>query len=127
MRPSSNNFLAIATITGAEVVSALTRKLRGAKFSRWQYDNAIRRFEREFSARYFATDVTTPLVEAAMELAKKHGLRGYDAVQLASCLAVSENRRFLGLSQLTFVTADSDLVKAGLAEGLTVENPNNHP
>ncbi len=126
VRPSLNNFLAIATITGAEVVSALTRKLRGGKLSQRQYDNAIRRFERNFTARYFGADVTTTLVENAMRLVKKHGLRGYDSVQLAACLAVAENRSFLNLSPLTFVTADNDLNQAALAEGLTVENPNDH-
>lgn len=71
VRPSLNNFLAIATITGAEVVSALTRKLRGGKLSQRQYDKAIRRFEREFTVRYFGADVTTTLVENAMSLVKK--------------------------------------------------------
>lgn len=127
VRPSLNNFLAIATITGAEVVSALTRKLRGNKLSQRQYNNAIRRFEREFAIRYFGTDVTASLVENAMSLAKRHGLRGYDSVQLAACLIVADTRRFLNLSPIIFVSADNDLNIAALAEGLKVENPNDHP
>lgn len=126
VRPSLQNFLAISTIAGAEVVSALTRKLRGNKLSQRQYDNAIRRFEREFAARYFGVDVTISLVENAMGLAKKHGLRGYDSVQLAACITLAETRSLLNLSPIVFVTADNDLNKAAIAEGLAVEDPNDH-
>lgn len=62
-----------------------------------------------------------------MILAETHGLRGYDAVHLAAGLDLQDARRQAQLPGLTFVSADGDQLRAAVAEGLTVENPNNHP
>lgn len=126
VRPVSKNFLSVVSITGVEIVSALTRKRRGGNLSSRQYDNAVRRFEREWGIRYFKADVTDQLVEDGIALTKKYGLRGYDAVQLAAGRAVTSRRSVSGLSPLIFVSADHDLINAALAEGFVVENPDNH-
>jgi predicted nucleic acid-binding protein len=57
-------------------------------------------------------------------LIEKHGLRGYDAVQLASAILLHRRRQQLGLPPLIFVSADEDLLAAAQAEGLVTENPN---
>jgi hypothetical protein len=62
-----------------------------------------------------------------MLLAERHPLRGYDAVQLAAALAVHRPRAAALLPALTFVCADARLNAAATAEGLTVEDPNDHP
>ena len=62
-----------------------------------------------------------------MDLAQAYGLRGYDAVQLAASLDVNAERRGYGLPPLTLVSADADLNQAATAEGLAIENPNDHP
>ncbi|NOT59076.1 MAG: nucleic acid-binding protein, partial [Acidobacteria bacterium] len=56
-----------------------------------------------------------------------HALRGYDAVQLAAALEENDELMSFGLPALTLVSADAELNKAAQAEGLNVENPNNHP
>lgn len=56
---------------------------------------------------------TRDLVWRAGELASKHGLRGYDAVHLASALAVA-------MPGTSIVTADRRLASAAAAEGLLV-------
>ena len=56
----------------------------------------------------------------------KHGLRGYDAVQLAAVLQVRDERVALGATPIILVSADTELNAAAMAEGLLVENPNNH-
>jgi hypothetical protein len=61
-----------------------------------------------------------------MDMADKHALRGYDAVQLAAALAIHEKRIAEGLPVLTLVSAAAELNAAALAEGLAVEDPNNH-
>lgn len=61
-----------------------------------------------------------------MTLAEKHGLRGYDSVQLAAAVELQIVRNSLSLSGITFVCADDHLNVAAVAEGLLVENPNNH-
>jgi hypothetical protein len=62
-----------------------------------------------------------------MDLAKAHALRGYNAVQLASAIQANQDRISIGGSPLTFISADTHLNTAATAEGLTVDNPNNHP
>jgi hypothetical protein len=71
-----------------------------------------------------------------MTFAETYILRGYDAVQLAAAVAinsqlVAENAA-LGIAApigpiLTLISSDTDLNDAALAEGLTVDDPNNHP
>jgi len=72
-------------------------------------------------------EITVPLLTDAMRLAEIHGLRAYDAVQLAAALEL--NGRWLagGLTGITLVSADQDLNIAALAESLMVEDPNLHP
>jgi hypothetical protein len=70
----------------------------------------------------------TPLIlDRAVYLTQNHRLRGYDAVQLAT--AITANQTFLGagLIPVTFVAADTDLLAAAQAEGLTTDNPNLYP
>ena len=62
-----------------------------------------------------------------MHLAEKHGLRGYDAVQLASVLEIHRQHLAVGLPSPVLVSADAELNSAALAEGLQIENPNLHP
>jgi uncharacterized protein len=62
-----------------------------------------------------------------MDLAERHGLRGYDAVQLASAITIKDVQAALGLPISVFVSADKRLNAAASAEGLIVENPNDHP
>lgn len=127
VRPSANNSLYLARITGVEIISTLSRKIRGGRLTQNQADKAGRRFEREFLNRYSIIEVSPQIVFEAMNLAKIHFLRGYDAVQLAAALQVHRRRKSLNLSPLIFVSADNDLNAAAAAENLTVENPNNYP
>lgn len=62
-----------------------------------------------------------------MRLAQKHGLRGYDAVQLATVLFLRDQCRAEGLPAPIVITADTELATAATAEGLAVEDPNAHP
>ena len=71
--------------------------------------------------------LTLQLAEQAASLAEKHGLRGYDAVQLATALEANKVRDSLGLSKLIFVSADGALNKAALSEALLTDNPNLYP
>jgi hypothetical protein len=71
---------------------------------------------------------TTPnIIQKAMALAKSHTLRGYDAVQLATALQANQDRISIGGAPLAFISADNHLNSAAAAEGLSVDNPNNHP
>ena len=126
MRPSANTSIYVARIAGVEVVAALARRRKGNLLSPAETAKAISRFEKHFIRRYEKVNITPNLITSAMKLADKHALRGYDAVQLAAALAVESEIKIIGASNLIFVSADNELNAAALAEGLTVENPNNH-
>jgi len=65
-------------------------------------------------------------VADAMDLADRHALRGYDAVQLAVAMQVRARVVPRGTA-LLLVSADGELNAAAHAEGLLFEDPNAHP
>ena len=73
-------------------------------------------------------DVTGQILEAAVSNARNHSLRAYDAVQLASALAVRTALLVTqgNLPDFTLVSADNALNDAARVEGLRVEDPNIH-
>ena len=126
VRPSADNRLYLARITGVEVVAALTKRMRVGSLTAVQTNKAVNRFEREFVNRYLLIEINSQIIRTAIDLAKKHTLRGYDAVQLAAALQANQDRISVGGSPLTFISADRHLNTAATAEGLTVDNPNDH-
>jgi len=126
-KPSGGNRIYIARLTPVEVVSAITRRKNNGSLSTARADKAMRRFERSLSGRYVFVEIRAAIADEAMRVAKAHGLRGYDAVQLAAALLTNQERLHIGASALTFVSADNNLNNAATAEGLVVDNPNNHP
>jgi predicted nucleic acid-binding protein len=72
-------------------------------------------------------EVTRHLVEQAAAFADQYGLRGYDAVQLATAVGAQAIRASLGLPPLIFISADDRLNAAAQSEGMSVDNPNYHP
>ena len=62
-----------------------------------------------------------------MDLAEAHGLRGYDAVHVAAAARLERQQQARGLAPIVFVSADHDQLRAAAAEGLTVDDPNQHP
>lgn len=126
-KPSSGNTIFIAQITSVEVVAGIMRKTRTGGLSLTGANKAIARFERSLRGRYAFVEVDAVLTNEARQLVRRYGLRGYDAVQLAAAIEVHTRRQRSGLSPLTFISADIELNNAALAEGLLVDNPNNHP
>jgi uncharacterized protein len=126
MRSTAKNELAVAQITGVEVVSAIVRRHRGNFLTTAQADKAIQRFLRDFNNNFGVIRIDDAIIRNAIYLAQTHVLRGYDAVQLASALSLNDSLSKLGLPLFTFISADNNLNSAATAEGLAVDNPNNH-
>lgn len=122
-----NNRVYVARITFVEVISAITRRERGNQISANDADTARLTFEQDYLNEFLKVEISEGLIMEAANLAKKYALRGYDAVQLAAALETERERIALGLSSLILLSADTDLNAAATAEGLTVEDPNNHP
>jgi hypothetical protein len=84
-------------------------------------------FRRDLATTYQVIEVTLSLANRARLLAEKHGLRGYDAMQLAAGFEVSVRYLAAGLPAVMFISADTELNASAAAEGLTIEDPNTHP
>jgi predicted nucleic acid-binding protein len=117
----------IAYVTGPEIMAAFARKYRSGEISAADYNTATNTFARHFHHQYARLHLSLPVVHRAMDLTKRHRLRGYDAVQLATALTLRDFLARRGITDLTFVSADIDLCQAAAAEGLLTENPNNYP
>jgi predicted nucleic acid-binding protein len=119
--------LYIARITAVEIVAAITRRQRGGSLSAAQAGAILGHFRRHLAQRYIVTEMTQPLLADAMLAARAHGLRAYDAVQLAAALEVNRFHQTAGLGSVTLVSADQELNAAATASGLAVEDPNAYP
>ena len=125
-KPSAQNIIYIAQITGVEVVSAISRRQRGGSLTQTAAQKAISRFKRDFQYKLRILRLTDTVAAEAMRLAEIHGLRGYDAVQLATALELENRFTANNLPSITFISADNQLNQAAQTEGLTVDNPNKH-
>lgn len=125
--PVARSRIYVARIAGVEVVSAITRKARGGDLSGADATNAIEEFRYDFANSYRLVEIAPSLVDRAMRLAETHGLRGYDAVQLAAALEVNSCCLALGGPVITVASADEALNEAADVEGLRVDDPNTHP
>ena len=81
---------------------------------------------RDFEQVFHVIEVQPIVVETALEIAERHGLRGYDCIQLAGAVLTQRVRATMRLSPLILVSADEELNAAATAENLLVEDPNRH-
>ncbi|HKP87862.1 MAG TPA: type II toxin-antitoxin system VapC family toxin [Blastocatellia bacterium] len=125
--PLSSNRIYIARITAVEVISAITRKMRSGGATAANAFAAINQFRRHLTQEYVSVDITPEVINDAMLLAQTYALRGYDAVQLAAALDISNYLFGVNSMGLTLISADTALNSAALAEGLIVDDPNAHP
>ncbi|MGA8348957.1 MAG: type II toxin-antitoxin system VapC family toxin [Isosphaeraceae bacterium] len=120
--PTVRHSLFVVRITLAETVAAITRRERGESITPQNAATAVADFQLDFARQYRVVEVSARLVAQAATLARRHALRGYDAVQLAAALEIHATD-----SSLTLLSADAELNTAATAEGLAVEDPNSHP
>jgi uncharacterized protein len=111
--------LVISALARVEVTAAIWRKQRSGEIDLDDSLTLIRAFTADYAGtperppRFIAVAVTEGIVGSAADLAGTHGLRAYDAVQLASALAArTADRRCAAL--LAF---DRELLQAAISEG----------
>ncbi len=73
--PVARNHIFVALITGAEMISAITRKKRGLKISVVDAATAAALFRLDFAARFRIVEITPALVDSAMTLADTRAAR----------------------------------------------------
>ena len=125
--PANGNAIYILCITEVEVTSAIIRRQRGGTLSATDAATALAQFRQDLADEYNTIEVTPALLATAVALVEMHGLRAYDAVQLAAATTLQAYRATLALTNLIFVSADHDLNTAAVVAGLSVEDPNMRP
>jgi predicted nucleic acid-binding protein len=123
--PTAGHTIVLGEITLAEVAAALAAKHRApGGITQQERNNAVALSLSHCDTQYELLAISRSFIDRAVSLPRNHKLRGYDAVQLATALIANRVLITAGLSHLTFVAADDDLVVAARAEGLAAENPN---
>ena len=120
------NIIHVSSLAEVETVSALTRRLNRRDIDQAEFDEACDDLQQDFATQYRIVVLTEAIIRNAASLARKHGLRAYDAVQLAAARETSRITAKVEVTQLTVVSADAELNAAAIAEGLNVEDPNTH-
>jgi len=109
----------VSAIARVEVPAALWRKNRMGELNAHDAHTLVRAFEHDLSSssgRLVAVALTNEILEHAAGLTAPHGLRAYDAVQLASARAA----RHADPECTTFVAFDSELSVAAAREGFSL-------
>jgi uncharacterized protein len=110
-----------------EIISAITRRAQSGSIGMADSIVVSNQFKQDFQTEYQVIETSEKIIETAIDMAELYALRGYDAVQLASGRELNLQCLTHNLSAVTFVSADKDLNRAALSEGLAVEDPNNYP
>ncbi len=125
--PSSDETIVVAEVTLVEVAAALAARHRmPGGITLEQRDQAVDLLHNHFENEYRIIPVSRQILDRAVDLTQNHRLRGYDAVQLATALEANDSLTAAGLTDLTFIASDEDLVSAARTEGLQSDNPNLH-
>ncbi len=116
--------LIVARLAHLEVASAIVRRGRESPEAARQVGRVLATLDSDFANIFQIVELTELVISRALDLVRTHGLRAADAIQLASALFLDPGPAVP--VDLWLVSADNDLNAAATAEGLLVENPNNH-
>ncbi|MBC7226883.1 MAG: type II toxin-antitoxin system VapC family toxin [Thermoflexales bacterium] len=119
---SATASIAMAEFSIVEVASALARRVRMGDLDPRLCDDLLEAFLQDVEG-YSVLSPNRGTVLLAVELTRRHPLRAYDALQLATALQLADALRSESFS-LTFVSADERLCAAAEQEGLPTVNPN---
>jgi len=119
------NLIYVVSLAKVETISALTRRLRRGDITEAEFDQACNEAVADFVNHFRVVDLTNAIIEDAAMLARKHGLRAYDAVQLAAAQDTGKIVLKIESTQLTLVSADLELNTAAVSKGFRLEDPNN--
>jgi len=107
--------VATSLLAYVEARAAFARARREARLSAQGYRHLVETFLEDWP-HYVAVEVTDQLVKQGGDLAASRGLRGYDALHLATALCLHEQMTL----SVVFVAFDRDLTVAAKREGLRI-------
>ena len=104
----------VSTLAYPEFSSALGRKLRNREIKNKAAAKAISEFEIDWESLFETISVTKPLAESASSFAVQYGLKGADAIHLATAIASGAD---------LFVVSDDQLIRIAEEMSLKTYNP----
>ncbi len=114
-------------LTVIEGICTFARRQREGMLSPEGHCQLLTVFDHDFAYCYNILDVELMVIDTARQMANRHPLRTYDAVQLATAWLLNQDLVNSGKAVLTFICADDRLLTVAQAEGLRTDNPNHHP
>ncbi len=124
---SAGNTVYLGQIGVVEIAAALSKKVRSKELANEEYEASFGLFLADVeNYEYFTAPLHDEVIWRAVDLTKRHPLRGYDAVHLATAITLNTLQLEANLPSLTFVSGDKLLCDAAQKEGFTVYNPNEH-
>lgn len=119
--------ITISALAEVEVTSALTRRFNEGDLTQIELDQACDDLGQD-CATYSLVSVTSQILQAAVGHARSRSLRAYDAVQLASAIAVRNTLSVTQTNPIHFalISADNSLNDAARLDGVQVQDPNMH-
>jgi uncharacterized protein len=118
VRSGKHRFV-LQALTQVEFRSAIRKRERINDISPSLATESIELCEQDLTTLFAMQSIDASILQTAKSLVDRYGLRGYDSVQLASCVALERAVAELPI----FVCADLDLLRAAASEGLEVLNP----
>jgi predicted nucleic acid-binding protein len=113
-------------LTVIEGVCTFARRQREGMLSSEDFHELVTVFDYDFAYHYNILDVEPVVIETARQLATRHPLRAYDAVQLATVWLLNQDLLRTNKPPITFVCADDRLLAIAQTEELLTDNPNQH-
>lgn len=113
-RVAEAEVIATSVVAYAEARAAFARLRRERPASGKRHRARVEQLDRDWE-KYARVELGPAVVHSAGELAEEHGLRGFDAIHLASALWLEAVRA----GDLAFAAFDRRLVAAATAAGLT--------
>jgi uncharacterized protein len=106
--------IAVSRLSEVEVASALVRRMQAGDLDEETAESHLETLADDFES-FDVVEVRRPVVESAGRLVRAHGLRAYDALQLASALRAKSS------AAVSFLCAGRELADAAQVERLRVE------
>lgn len=125
--PALSPMLVVSQLPIVEMTSAFNRRLREGTVNRDDYTRMMDAFRDDCLVEYRIMPLNGSITDLACELLERHPLRAYDAIHLGTALVINRLLIAHRMPALTFLCADERLLDAATAEGLAVDNPNEHP
>ena len=112
---AESDAVATSIITYVEARAAFAKKAREKDITPPGYQTIKSDLERDWGS-LFVLNLTDSLTKSAADLSEKHGLRGYDAIHLASALEIKA--AVATAAPIVFSSADDRLCEAARREEL---------